>query len=287
MPDMNISAIAPNLMSHPSTMRRRASPMNNVKDILVGELPYLRRYARALTGSQERGDHYVRVCLETLVAEPKLRERVGGTRQQIYKLFHEVWRIIDDKIVETRLGIETESSRQLERAINELTIPERQILILTSLEEFSLAEAADILAIETVDAERLLARAKKDLTEFAKVDVLIIEDEALIAMAVGDIVEEMGHTVVGVAARASVAIELAERTKPGLVLADIQLEDGSSGIDAVQEILKKISVPVIFITAHPELLLTGETEEPAFLLAKPFEPLALQTAISQALLLRR
>ena len=67
------------------------------------------------------------------------------------------------------------------------------------------------------------------------------------------------------------------------MLADIQLADGSSGIDAVKDILEQISVPVIFITAFPERLLTGERPEPTFLITKPFQPNAIRAAISQAL----
>ena len=74
---------------------------------------------------------------------------------------------------------------------------------------------------------------------------------------------------------------------PGLVLADIQLADGSSGLDAVNEILTEIEVPVIFITAFPERLLTGEKPEPAFLITKPFRPEAVKAAISQALFFDR
>ncbi len=73
------------------------------------------------------------------------------------------------------------------------------------------------------------------------------------------------------------------RRRPGLVLADIQLADGSSGLDAVNTILKEIEVPVIFVTAYPERLLTGNKPEPAFLITKPFQPEALKAAISQVL----
>jgi CheY-like chemotaxis protein len=67
------------------------------------------------------------------------------------------------------------------------------------------------------------------------------------------------------------------------VLADIQLADGSSGIDAVKDILARLDVPVIFITAFPERLLTGERPEPTFLITKPFQRSTVKAAISQAL----
>jgi len=71
--------------------------------------------------------------------------------------------------------------------------------------------------------------------------------------------------------------------RPGLVLADVQLADGSSGIDAVSDILGEFDVPVIFITAFPERLLTGERPEPTYLISKPFQPENVKAAISQAL----
>jgi CheY-like chemotaxis protein len=113
--------------------------------------------------------------------------------------------------------------------------------------------------------------------------VLIIEDEHVIAMDLARIVEEMGHHLCGTASREKEAIELAERTRPNLVLADIQLKDGDSGIQAVREILRRIDAPVIFVTGFPERLLTGEALEPAFVITKPFNPQTLKTAIAQAL----
>ena len=92
-----------------------------------------------------------------------------------------------------------------------------------------------------------------------------------------------GHRVTGVARTRREAIQLAGKGKPGLILADIQLADGSSGIDAVNDLLSESEVPVIFITAYPERFLTGERPEPAFLIAKPFQPANVSAVISQAL----
>ena len=73
------------------------------------------------------------------------------------------------------------------------------------------------------------------------------------------------------------------KTMPKMILADIQLADGSSGIDAVNDILSTEALPVIFITAFPERLLTGERPEPTFLVTKPFNPDMVKALISQAL----
>ena len=72
-----------------------------------------------------------------------------------------------------------------------------------------------------------------------------------------------------------------------MILADIQLADGSSGLEAVNEILGMLEVPVIFITAYPERFLTGSRPEPAFLITKPFLTDTVKAVISQALFFQR
>ena len=115
---------------------------------------------------------------------------------------------------------------------------------------------------------------------------MIIEDEPLIAMDIEEMVTGLGHSVTGIARTHKEAVALFNKKTPGMILADIQLADGSSGIDAVNDILKTSSVPVIFITAFPERLLTGERPEPAFLVTKPFNPDMVKALISQALFFR-
>jgi CheY-like chemotaxis protein len=82
-------------------------------------------------------------------------------------------------------------------------------------------------------------------------------------------------------------VKLARGKAPGLILADIQLADGSSGLDAVNELLQSFEAPVIFITAYPERFLTGERPEPAFLIPKPYQPATVSAVISQALFFDR
>src|SRR3546814_18755454 len=94
----------------------------------------------------------------------------------------------------------------------------------------------------------------------------------------------LGHRVAGIATTHDGAIAVFEATDAGLVLADIQLADGSSGIDAVQDILALAPVPAIFITAFPERLLTGSRVEPTFLISTPFRENTVRAALSQSLL---
>jgi CheY-like chemotaxis protein len=129
----------------------------------------------------------------------------------------------------------------------------------------------------------LVNAAMGEITRGIRTDVLIIEDETVIALDLAAIVEDMGHSVSHIAISRSDAVKAAQTKPPGLILADIQLADDSSGIDAVKDILAQTRVPAIFITAYPERLLTGERPEPTFLITKPFLPDSVKAAIGQAL----
>jgi DNA-binding NtrC family response regulator len=154
---------------------------------------------------------------------------------------------------------------------------------LRAMEGFTLAETAAILAVSEREVERLLAQAGVEISEQVAARALIIEDEPLISLDLENILRELGHYVVASAPTRDKAIAAARRETPGLVLADIQLADGSSGLDAVNQMLESFSVPIIFITGHPERLLTGERPEPAFLIVKPYQPDTVKAIVSQAL----
>ena len=249
-----------------------------------GHLPFLRRYARALTGSQHHGDNFVHVLLEVIVAAPEEFDSGHGTRIDLYRGFHRIWEsaYIDDG--EGDDDGEDPIVRAANQRLAQITPLGRQILLLTALEGFSVGEAATITGTDHATVETLLADAVGDLDRESRTSVLIIEDEPLIAMELEQIVRDLGHKVAGIATTHDDAIAAFETTDAGLVLADIQLADGSSGIDAVQDILAIAPVPAIFITAFPEKLLTGGRVEPTFLISKPFRENTVRAAISQSLL---
>jgi CheY-like chemotaxis protein len=163
----------------------------------------------------------------------------------------------------------------------------RQAFLLVAVEGFDENEAAEILDLDDASFSSLLSEASNEISRQVATDILIIEDEPLIAMDIEEMVESLGHRVVGIARTHAEAVGIFAKSHPRMVLADIQLADGSSGIDAVNEILAATSVPVIFITAFPERLLTGERPEPAFLVTKPFNPDMVKALISQALFFDR
>jgi CheY-like chemotaxis protein len=242
------------------------------------ELPYLRRYARALTGTTESGDRYVAALLEALIADPSQLQSGSSERVSLYKTFSAIWNSVP-------VNGESESplGHIADRRLADIMPKPRQAFLLTTMEGFSPSEAAAILSISTAELDDLIVEAGRQIAEQVQTDILIIEDEPLIAMDLESLVERLGHNVVGNARTHREAVEMFGQTKPGLVLADIHLADGSSGLDAVNEILQKFTVPVVFITAYPERLLTGQKPEPAFLINKPYDESVVKAVISQIL----
>ncbi|MFA5948782.1 MAG: response regulator [Hyphomicrobium sp.] len=250
----------------------------SLADTIAPHLPYLRRFARALTGSQESGDAYVVAVLETLVADPSSFPAGQLPRIGLYKCFLKVWNSIS---VNQTAG--SSPKTQADRSLEAITPRPRQAFLLASVEGFSTHQIAEILECSVEDVTRLIHDAGEQIAEQTATDVLIIEDEPLISMDLEALVMGLGHRVSGVARTHREALVEVRKMRPGLVLADIHLADGSSGLEAVNEILLGYTVPVIFITAFPERLLTGERPEPTFLITKPFEPNTVRALVSQAL----
>jgi CheY-like chemotaxis protein/DNA-directed RNA polymerase specialized sigma24 family protein len=247
---------------------------------IAPHLPLLRRYARALTGAQPSGDAFVAATLEAIVAKPEEFPRSVEARAGLYQVFHRIW---SSGNVEVDSDETTRGARKAQERLRALSPLTRQALLLTTLESFTVQETGEILSRSPEEVNALIDEALEELDRQTKARILIIEDEAVIAMDLSDLVTSAGHDVCAVEATASAAVAAAKRERPDLVLADIQLADGSSGIDAVKEILASFEVPVIFITAFPDRLLTGERPEPTFLITKPYSPDMVRAAVSQAL----
>ena len=258
-------------------------------ETLRPHLPFLRRYARALTGAQRAGDDYVRATLETVAAAPDEFPADVDARVGLYATFHRIWSASALREHDVTAGVDDDvvgpgSVQAIAGArLSHVTPLDRQCLLLTAMEGFGSDEAATILGIDASSVTRHTEDALAEIERQTRAEVLIIEDEPIIAMDIETIVRDLNHEVTGIAVTRDEAVALASDHRPGLILADIQLADDSSGIDAVADILKQFHVPVIFITAFPERLLTGERPEPAFLITKPFQRSTVKAAISQAL----
>ena len=241
-------------------------------------LPFLRRYARALTGSQTSGDAYIKASLAALASDPELFSEDISPRVALYQFFHAIWAQTGAQLESSHIAAEVADAR-----LQALAPLHRQAFLLTALEGFTRPETARILDATEEDVAELISRTHAEIESELRTDVLIIEDEPVIAADLESLVTELGHSVTGNATTHKQAVEMARKHPPGLVLCDIQLADNSSGIDAANEILREFDVPIIFITAFPERLLTGERPEPTYLISKPFQEITVKAAIGQAL----
>ncbi|MEO9336546.1 response regulator [Mesorhizobium sp. SB112] len=252
---------------------------------IAPHLPFLRRFSRAVSGSQQSGDALVAAMLEAIIADVSIFPEASNERIALYKIFAKLFTSVAVKVPQVTPINAWEQRASANLAA--LAPRPRQAFLLIAVEGFTNSEAAEILDVSEAEFETLVSQASSEISRQVATDILIIEDEPLIAMDIEEMVESLGHRVVGTARTHAEATDLFKKTNPKMVLADIQLADGSSGIDAVNEILASSTVPVIFITAFPERLLTGERPEPAFLVTKPFNPEMVKALISQALFFDR
>jgi CheY-like chemotaxis protein len=220
--------------------------------------------------------------LEAVLADPAVLPSQLPVRVGLYRALLKILNSIPlNGEVSSEPTPATLAAAQKQMAV--LTPRARQAVLLVAVEEFSMAEVALILDVETSQLSQLLEEASEQIYGQMATSAVIIEDEPLIALDLQRLVVELGHRVVQIACTAKQAVEAVRTERPGLVLADICLADGSSGLDAVKEILQTISVPVIFLTAYPQQLPTGSRPEPTFLIKKPFHAASVKAVISQAL----
>lgn len=249
---------------------------------LSPHLPGLRRYARALIGSQPAGDALVAATLAALVADRAALPTGLSARMGLFRAFQIQHAAAASP--ETAPAAASDGAAGIAAArLARLAPLSRQALLLGAMEGFAPADIAVLIDCPLPQVHALTSDALADIARQTRARVLIIEDEPIIAMDIEAIVTDLGHSVSGIAATRAEALALVAADAPGLVLADIQLRDGSSGIDAVRHILARQAVPAIFITGFPELLLTGQRPEPTFLITKPFAVANVQAAIAQTL----
>lgn len=261
--------------------------MTSGADKVISELPYLRRYARALTGSQVRGDEYVKACLEAILEVVDEKGFEKSPRLSLFRTFHDVlMRLAPPARPDRGNDLTQPEGARIRRMLSSLPQRERQAFLLLELEQFRLPQIAQILRQPEGEIAAMIDHARDELSNLPQAHILIIEDDPFIAMGNGQIIEEMGHRVAGTATTEAEAIKLFNRTRPDLVLADVRLADGSSGLDAARKIMQHDNTPVVFVTGHPQDVLTGERTEPTYVIEKPFNPETLKAAIAQALSFR-
>ena len=257
----------------------------SVSSAITPHIPFLRRFARALTGTQQSGDAYVAATLEAILADQSVFDADLTPKVALYQIFLGTWQSVPANLATERSfgGAEAAATRNL----GAIPVAPRIAFLLSAVESFRIDEIAQTLQCTEEEAQELIDEAGRGIAAQIRTKVLIIEDEPLIALDLQYLVEQLGHEVTTIARTHTEAVRAAVKGNPGLILADIQLADGSSGLEAVNEILGSLEAPVIFITAFPERFLTGRAPEPAFLIAKPFSAELVKAVISQALFFDR
>ena len=242
-------------------------------------LPALRRYAHALGGSRQRGDAYIEICCEVLLEDPRWLRRHKTLRLDLFKLLHAVIDRVGGDDTPDADGPRDAEGRMRD-AVLSLSPERRRLVLLLSFEDLRTGDLAYIMGLDETTVKAQLQHAWKDIYQRPQARVLILEDEELVADLLSDMVEELGHTVIGVASNERSAIELANAMEPELVLADVRLRSGS-GTSAVEAIRGRSRVPVIFITGYPDGVKTTGADE--YVMAKPFRPDDLKQTIAHAL----
>jgi len=250
----------------------------SLRDNLIHEFPLIRRYARALTGSQFLGDCYVRQMLEVILAEPRLLGPASDLPMNLYRLFHRIECNIC--LPGNYYGAYGDSD---ERHLRDICPLHRQVLLLVSLQGFSITSVAHILQLSVDAVERNLVIGHREMADEGPRRILVIEQVSLPPLNIAAMLAELGHSIVGIVPVREDSFVEPEFIPPELVVADIHLSDRQAGIDAVRDILFEHTVPVVFVSAHPERFLTGSGIEPVFLVDQPFNLGSIDVAISQAL----
>lgn len=175
-------------------------------------MPFLWRYARAITGSQNLGDAAVRETLEALLEAPDEWDQTVPVKTELFKTFHQIWNsdFITPLVSRGKSGV-----------FAEFPIARRQCLILSCVEGFQATDVAKILGIAEADVSAHVSAAQSAIKDAMQARVLIIVDEPIIALHIKQIVENLGHEVISVVRTRTEAVAKARDERPELVLADV------------------------------------------------------------------
>ncbi|HWL83604.1 MAG TPA: response regulator [Roseomonas sp.] len=268
---------------------------------LLGELC---RYARAVTGSAVLANQVVEAALLYLLEAPP---RASDPPARLH-LFQAVQDQLADlplpaRRAESMGGLLTEmagglpaprrrpdpaerfADAWLSHRLGGLSPLRREILLLYHLIGFGVAEIACIVRRETGTVEDMLRASWRRLAPPRQAEVLIIEDETLIALDLSMLMRDLGHRVRGIAADRAEAEALLQQGVPDLILSDLRLglhrDEGRSIVAALGD---GTSVPVVYVTACPEDALDATDEgRPVYVVPKPFCSLRLSLAVCDAL----
>jgi CheY-like chemotaxis protein len=241
------------------------------ESLALAELKNLRRYAFCLLGNRILSEAAVEAALKALA--PDIGPAFGRamSRLDLYRQVNQTARTALRKS-----NVTAAAGSGLHARMLRLPEEQRQVAALHAAIGLPCGDVASILDVSEeyvrqTYALSLLALQRKPAA------VLIIEDEALIARELQQIVTKLGLVVAGMAKNRAEALRIAGQSKPQLILADYMLK-GDTGVDVVKAIRENQDANVIYITAHPEAV-AAMGEERDLIVSKPFSLRAVRQAV--------
>jgi len=255
------------------TNPHREERIQNPTAHLIAHVPYLRRYALALTGDPTLGDSFVTQILnDALEAEDFIS--LEDPRLALYAALNELADAVALR--------PADSPHPVEAALASLPETDRRLYLLVSLEDLPLPDAAAVLGLSAEEGVERLTEARRRVRERLTATILIVEDDAIIAFDLAETVRGMGHVVCGIAPTMDEALSLAAGHTPTLALLDIRLAEGDNGIEVARELRRRSFLPVIFVTAFPDELAKRGLEHLGPVIPKPFTRDQIEQAITRA-----
>ncbi|WP_084418525.1 response regulator [Henriciella litoralis] len=240
-----------------------------IEATLERELPDLRRFSRALTGTQEAGDALVSEAVRLL----------SNRSQELVEHFCSRPRLFG--LVSSILDSRTFLAFNPERADS----PGRRAVLMQDVFGFTEEDARSALQLASDNYRMLLQAARLPASGLEPARIVILEDQFLIAADEEILLKSHGHDVVGVCATAEEALEIVKSESPDIVICDIDLGAGNpTGLDFAKSVPPEARCAFVFVTGHPATLCQGHPGEPAYLVSKPYDPAVLATIVYQALL---
>ena len=119
----------------------------------------------------------------------------------------------------------------------------------------------------------------------SKTNILIVEDEGIVAKDLQNCLKKLGYNVVGICSNGEESIKAVDSLRPNLVLMDIMLKGDLSGIEAAEQIRLQFNIPIIYLTAYADedTLDRAKITEPSGYIIKPFKEIDLHTSIEMAI----
>jgi CheY-like chemotaxis protein len=235
----------------------------------------LRQFCRLLLADWLFGDEIARIAASNLPVQGPISEMRVRAFRGMLKLWREAY--------ESQVPPRPFTDASLLTSLGPPPPDEQTALLLFDVMEFDAAEVEAILGPVTAPAMQLVMDGRAQYADKADGAVVIVEDEPAIAFDLQLIVEGLGASVAAMAANAEDGVKLILKHKPKTVLLDYNLDGGGTGIDVFNNIREDHDCTVVFVTAFPRELLTGEGAEPDIVITKPYSELCMRAVIAHAL----